>query len=122
VFRLARQLATLIFAVALLCTRALADDLQAVASTDKAWRPKAAHLTLGAALKIADGEVLRRGLSVADFQPAWFRYDYELHHPDNGEGDYVWVFIYEGAVPAPSNEFVMIINDRTRYAEFIPAR
>jgi hypothetical protein len=119
-FRPLRKLTTLVFAAALICTRALAGDFHAVASTDKAWRPRAAHLTLGAALQIAEAEVRRRGLSFADFQAPWFRYDYELYHPDNGEGDYVWAFVYEGKVPGPSNHFVVIVNDRTRYVEFIP--
>lgn len=118
-FRLGR-LTTLVFALALLCTRASADEFKAVAATDKGWRPRAGHLTLGVALQIAETEVSSRKLSVADFQSPWFRYDYELYHPDNGDGDYVWVFVYEGKVPAPSNHFVVIVNDRTRYVEFVP--
>ncbi len=114
------RLGTLVLALALLCGRAHAGDFQAVASTDKAWRPRAAHLSLGDALQLAEAEAARRGRNVAEFQSPWFRYDYELYDPDNGVGDYVWAFAYEGTGPAPSSHFMVIINDRTRYARIIP--
>ena len=115
-----KRVAMLVLAVALVCTRALADDYQAVASTDKAWRPRAARLNLGAALQIAEATMKKRGLSVADFQSPRFRYDYELYYPDLGAGDYAWAFVYVGKAAAPDNRVVVIVNDRTRYAEFIP--
>jgi hypothetical protein len=108
-----------VIAIALLSTRALAGDFQAVASTDKAWRPKGAHLTLGAALQVAEAEALRNHVSSSDFQRPWFRYDYELYHYDNGEGYYVWAFIYEGKDAASRNHFVVIVNDHTQRAQFI---
>jgi hypothetical protein len=110
---------TLLIAVVLLSTRALAGDFQAVASTDKAWRPKGAHLTLGAALQVAEAEAVRNHMSFSNFQPPWFHYGYELYHYDNGEGYYVWVFTYEGKDQAPGNHFVVIVNDHTQRAELV---
>lgn len=111
-----------VLAVALLCTRAFADDFQAVAVTDPAWQPRDARLTLGTARQIAEGEVARRGLSVESFRPPWFRYEYEVYYPDLGAGDYAWAFLYAGKAPDQGNHFLVIVNDRTRYAEFIPGR
>jgi hypothetical protein len=110
----------LVIALALLSIGARIGDFQAVASTDQAWRPEGAHLTLGAALKIAEAEVLRKHVSLSSFQPPWFRYDYAVYHPDNGDGYYVWAFTYEGKVPAPGNYFLVIVNDLTEHAEFVP--
>jgi hypothetical protein len=118
VFRTLGKL-TLVIAIALLSIGALASDFQAVASTDRAWRPKGAHLTLGAALQVAEAEALRNRVSLSDFQPPWFHYGYELYHYDNGEGYYVWAFIYEGKDPAPSKRFVVTVNDHTQRAEFV---
>lgn len=114
------SLATLLLVLALPSSWARADDFQAVASTDKAWRPRAAHLTLGEALQIAEDAAAQRGVSLADFQSPWFRYDYDLYYPDMGQGDYAWAFGFEGKVPAPANHFMVVVNDRTRYAQFIP--
>jgi hypothetical protein len=114
------SLVALILPLALPPAPALADDFKAVAATDQAWRPRAAHLTLGEALQIAEDAAVKRGMSLADFQSPWFRYDYDLHYPDLGQGDYAWAFGFEGKVPAPANHFMVIVNDRTRYAQFIP--
>jgi len=110
----------LVAVLALLCAGARIGDFQAVASTDQTWRPKGAHLTLGAALKIAEAEAVRKHITLASFQPPWFRYDYEVYHYDNGDGYYVWAFVYDGKVTAADNYFLVIVNDLTERAEFVP--
>jgi hypothetical protein len=97
-------------------------DFQPVSSTDQTWRPEGAHLTLGAALKIAEGEALRRHIALSDFQAPWFRYDYSVTHPDLGAGYYVWVFTYEAKSEAPDNDLQAIVTDRTGYVELIPGQ
>ncbi|MBS0578050.1 MAG: hypothetical protein JSR36_02175 [Proteobacteria bacterium] len=106
----------------LLCSRALAGDFQAVAATDKAWRPRGAHLTLAAALQVAEASAATRGMNVAEFQPPWFRYDYDVYYPDMGLGDYAWAFVYEAKAPGSDSHFMVVVNDRTQYAQFIPGR
>ena len=109
-----------VIVMALLSARAFAGDFLAVASTDKTYRPRGAHLTLGTALQTAEAEALRNHVSLSDFQSPWFRYDYELYHYDNGDGYYVWAFIYEAKAPSAASHFVVIVNDHTRRAEFVP--
>ena len=120
-FRHLRKLG-LVIALALLSVRALAGDFQPVASTDKALRPKGANLTLGAALQIADAEALRNHVSLANFQPGWFRYEYLLYHYDTGDGYYAWAVIYEGKGPAAGDQFMVIVTDQTQGAQYIPGR
>jgi hypothetical protein len=110
----------LVIALALLSTGARIGDFQSVASTDQAWHPEGAHLTLGAALKIAEAEAHRKHVTLSSFQPPWFRYEYAVYHPDSGDGYYVWAFSYEGKVRAPGNYFLIIVDDLTKHAEFVP--
>jgi hypothetical protein len=109
----------LVVALALLSIGAPAGDFQAVASTDKAWQPRGAHLTLGAALQIAEAEARKHHVSLANFKPPWFRYDYSVYHYDNGDGYYVWAFRYDGKVPELGNNFLVIVNDVTQHAQFV---
>src|SRR5579862_1933712 len=77
-----------------------------VASTDQHFRPKGAHLTLGAALQIAEAEARRRGVAFSDFESPIFCY-----RCVKGEG---WVFPYLGILPVPGNHSVFVsVNDRT---------
>jgi hypothetical protein len=76
-------------------------------------------LTLGAALKLAEAEAVRRHVTLSNFQPPWFRYDFSVYHPDTGDGYYVWAFAYEGKPPVSDN-LLIIVTDRTEYAEFVP--
>ena len=108
--------------LAFLAMGARTGDFQAVASTDPAWRPEGAHLTLGSALKLAEAEAVRNHMTLSSFRPPWFRYDYAVYHPDNGDGDYVWAFTYEGKDPAPGNSFLVIVTDLTGRAEFVRGR
>jgi len=109
----------LVVAFALVSIGAQVGDFQAVASTDKAWQPKGAHLTLGAALRIAEAEALKHHVTLSDFKPPWFRYDYSVYHYDNGDGYYVWAFRYDGKVAVPGNNFAVIVNDLTERAQFV---
>ena len=102
------------FAFALLTLCAVAGDFQAVSSVDTQWRPEGARLTLGAALHIAEAEVSKKHISLSDYSAPVFRYS---HDKDEG---YVWAFIYDGKVPMPGNHFLVVVNDRTQRAAFVP--
>jgi|SRR5579862_9528564 len=82
-----------------------------VASTDPKLRPTGAHLTLGAALHIAEVEARSNKIDPQDFQP-WFWY-----HCEKGE-DCSWEFFYiTGCV---DHHFEVVVNDRTQHADFSP--
>jgi hypothetical protein len=92
---------------------AAAGEFHAVTATDKQWRPEGAHLTLEAALHIAEAEALKH-VSLSDFLRPQFRYS---HDKDLG---YIWAFVYDGKVPKPGNHFLVVVNDRTRQRTFMP--
>ena len=94
--------------------RELHGPYREVASTNQQLRPKGAHLTLGTALRIAEEEARRNEVTFSDFEAPWFWYRYE-----KGAG-YNWIFFYDGKVPAPGNQFMVVVNDRTQHAEFVP--
>ena len=91
-----------------------AGEFHAVTATDKQWRPDGAHLTLETALHIAEAEALKNHESLADFLTPQFRYS---HDKDLG---YIWAFVYDGKVPKPGNHFLVVVNDRTQQATFMP--
>ena len=84
-----------------------------VNSADPQWHPNGAHLTLGSALHLAVAEAKRRHVDFSNFQSPWFWYD--CAHSD----DCVWLFHYEGKVPALGNDFIVSVNDRTRHSEYM---
>jgi hypothetical protein len=100
--------------VALLVSHAAADEWQRVASTDKNTCPTGAHLTLAQALHLAEVEASKHHIDFSDFLEPSFEYSH-----DNNQG-YTWAFIYDGKVPAPGNHFMVVVNDRTQHADFVP--
>jgi hypothetical protein len=92
---------------------AAAGEFHPVTATDKQWRPAGAHLTLGAALHLAEAEALTHE-NLSDFLTPQFRYS---HDKDLG---YIWAFVYDGKVPKPGNHFLVVVNDRTQQATFMP--
>jgi hypothetical protein len=113
---LCRSKPLLLIALPLLALRAAAGEshgpYREVSSADPQWRPNGAHLTLGSALHIAEAEAKRNHIHFSDFESPWFWYD--CTHSDDG----VWVFHYEGMVPAIGNDFIVFVNDRTRHSEY----
>src|SRR6516162_5015041 len=98
----------LLMPVALLTLRAVAGDFQSVTSVDGQWRPEGAHLTLEAALHIAEAEARKNHVRFSDFLSPWFRYS-----QDKDESP-TWDFMYDGKIPAIGNHFMIVVNDRTR--------
>src|SRR5215470_10668504 len=72
-----------------------------VASADQRLQPSGARLTLGKALHVAEAEARRHRITFSDFQGPWFWYR------QVNDQRYTWVFIYEGKVPAPGNQFMV---------------
>jgi hypothetical protein len=83
-----------------------------ISSVEPQWRPNGAHLTLGSARHIAEAEAKRNRVHFSDFGLPWFWYD--CTHGT----DCVWVFHYEGKVPAIGNDFMVSVNDRTKHSEY----
>jgi hypothetical protein len=115
---LRRSKPLLLVPLLLLALRAIAGGshgpYHAVSSADPQWRPNGAHLTLGSALHIAEAEAERNQIRFSDYQSPWYWYDCT-----HGYGC-AWVFIYEGKVPAPGNDFMVTVDDRTQHAAFAP--
>jgi hypothetical protein len=114
---LRRSTPLLLVALQLLALRAAAEDFHGpyreVSSADPQWRPNGAHLTIGSALHIADAAAKSNHVRFSEFESPWFWYDCT-----HGK-DCIWVFHYDGKVPAIGNDFVVSINDRTRHSDYM---
>ena len=88
------------------------ESFRDAASTDQNFRPVGAHLTLGAALQIAEAFARQKDIAPSAYKAPLFSY-----HCEKDE-DCGWAFLYAGKVVSLNP--MVFVNDRTQIAELWP--
>ena len=89
---------------------ALGSDFQEVARTNMDYRPEGAHMTLRAAVHVAEQQALKAHISLADYRSPRFSYSSDHH----------WLILYEWKTPMPGGHFIVDIDDRTQQGNLMP--